>query len=271
MIRRPLPRTAPPRRTVAGLRQVERGDLGVLQQLDQRMRAHHLGQAADQRRAGAVAAGVDDPGPGVGGLEPEAGAARRVRDRTERPEPEARKSCPGPSLVRMRTASGSARPSLAARVSAACWLGLSPGPESDGNAPLGPRAGAVGERFLGEHYRAVALRRPASMRVQRPAMPVPTMTGRGESHMAEIYGGKAVRREGGRTHVIPSEARDPHPDFGTTVEQIPRFARDDGGRSALPHVLTRTMSQSAARAKTHIRQPRRYDRIHHAARARPPS
>ena len=29
------------------------------------------GEAADQRRAGAVASGVNDPGPGVGGLEPE--------------------------------------------------------------------------------------------------------------------------------------------------------------------------------------------------------
>ena len=36
------------------------------------MAADHLGQAADQRGAGPVAAGVDDPGPGVGRLEPEA-------------------------------------------------------------------------------------------------------------------------------------------------------------------------------------------------------
>ena len=54
-------------------------DLGVLQQLDQRVRAHDLGQAPDQRRTGPVAAGVDDPRLGVGRLqaesEPAVGAA----------------------------------------------------------------------------------------------------------------------------------------------------------------------------------------------------
>ncbi len=51
--------------------EVDRGDLGVLQQLDQRVCPDHLRQAADQRRPGPVAAGVDDPGLGVGRLEPE--------------------------------------------------------------------------------------------------------------------------------------------------------------------------------------------------------
>ena len=48
----------------------QRGDLGVFQNLDQGIGADNLGQPCHQRGTGAVAAGMDDPRPGVCRLEP---------------------------------------------------------------------------------------------------------------------------------------------------------------------------------------------------------
>jgi hypothetical protein len=63
-------------------------DLGVLQQLNARVAAHHLRQASNQRCPSPVPTGMDNSGPGVGSFEPEAqppvGAA--IEDRSQSQE-----------------------------------------------------------------------------------------------------------------------------------------------------------------------------------------
>ena len=227
----------------------ERGDLGVLQQLDQRMRADHLGEAADQRGAGPVAAGVDDPGPGVGRLEPEAeppvGSAIEPSAQGEQlVNPVGAFACEDANGF------GVGQPVTGGQGVGGVLAGAVAGAQGHRDAALGPGAGAVGERFLGDHDRRVALRRPAARRVQRPAMPVPTMTGRGKS-WAEIYGGKA---EGGKADErMSSRAKRGSSQRASrqpSRRSLASLGMTEQARSALPHVLTRTMSQSAARAKT---------------------
>src|SRR5678816_1753059 len=78
----------------------------------------------------------------------------------------------------MRTASGSASPSLAARVSAACWLGLSPGPRATAMPPWA-QALALSARVSLVTTTAATPSEASRQAVQRPAMPVPTIRGRG--------------------------------------------------------------------------------------------
>ena len=75
------------------------------------------------------------------------------------------------------------------------------GAERHRDAALRPGAGAVGERFLGDHD-AACPSEASRQAVQRPAMPVPTITGR--VVMAEIYGGAAVARTEKRRDPRPS-------------------------------------------------------------------
>src|SRR5688572_5980601 len=85
----------------------------------------------------------------------------------------------GPSLVSIRTASGSASPSLAAKVSAACWLGLSPGPSATAIPPCAQELALSARVSLVTRTTG----RPSDANrhaVHKPAIPVPTMTGRGE-------------------------------------------------------------------------------------------
>ena len=128
----------------------------MLQQLDQRMRADDLGQAADQRRAGAVAAGVDDPGPGVGRLEPEAeppvGSAIEPGAQGEQLVNPVRaftcEDADGFGVGQAVTGGEGVGGVLAGAVARA---------QSHRDAALRPRAGAVGERFLGDHDRRLPL------------------------------------------------------------------------------------------------------------------
>src|SRR3954454_1957695 len=85
----------------------------------------------------------------------------------------------------MRTASGSARPSLAARVSAACCPGLSPGPRATAMPPWAQELALSARLSLVTRTAGIpseAIRHA----VQRPAIPVPTITGRGVG-MKEKY------------------------------------------------------------------------------------
>src|SRR5580765_5043242 len=131
----------------------------------------------------------------------------------------------------MRTASGSARPSLAARVSAACWLGLSPGPSATAMPPCAQALALSASVSL--VTRVAACPSEASRQaVQSPAIPVPTITGRGEG-MGGIYRAeRRKRRKGGRQReaacVIPAVASLP--------PSRPPYALTPFRLSALPHV-----------------------------------
>ena len=126
----------------------EAGDLGVLEELDQRMVAHDLSQAADQRRAGSIAAGMDDPGPSVGGFEPE-------------PEPPVgpavENRAQGQKLINSVWAftcedsdGFGVGQAIAGRHGVGRVLARAvAGSERDRNTALRPGAGAVGERFFG--------------------------------------------------------------------------------------------------------------------------
>src|SRR3954463_5173643 len=97
----------------------------------------------------------------------------------------------------MRTASGAARPARRARVSAACCPGLSPGPKATAMPPWAQEL-ALSARLSLVTRTAAILSEAIRHAVQRPAIPVPTITGRGFG-MGEIYagqrgGGEALRK-----------------------------------------------------------------------------
>jgi hypothetical protein len=137
-------------RAPAGLH--DRGDLGVLHQLDQGMRAHHLREAANQRGAGAVPAGVDDPGPGVGRFEPETKPA--VGPAIE-PGSQRQQLVNPPRAFTCEYANGFGVGQAVAggQGVGGVLAGAVARPQRHRDAPLGPGAGAVGEGFLGENYR----------------------------------------------------------------------------------------------------------------------
>ena len=136
----------------------DRGHLGVLHQLDHRMGANHLRQAADQRRARAVAARVDDPRPRVGRLQPEPEPA--VRAPIE-PGPQGQKLVNPSRTFTCKDANGFGVGQAVAggHGVGGVLAGAVSGSEGHGDAALGPRAGAVGQRLLGENDRALPLRR----------------------------------------------------------------------------------------------------------------
>ena len=115
-----------------------------------------LGQAADQRGAGPVAAGVDDPGARVGRLEPEAepavGAAIEPGAQAEQlVNPVRAFACEDADGF------GVGQPVAGGEGVGRVLAGAVAGPEGHRDAALGPGAGAVGERFLGDHDRRQSL------------------------------------------------------------------------------------------------------------------
>ena len=134
----------------------QRGDLRVLEQLDERVVAYHVGQGADERRTGAVAAGVNDPGPGMGGLEPKTQTA--IGPPVEYgPQGEELVNSVGAFTcedsyglwVGQAIARGHGIGGVLARAVARA--------ECHGDAALCPGTRAVGERFLGDENRGLPL------------------------------------------------------------------------------------------------------------------
>ena len=139
--------------------------LGVLHQLDEGMRPHHLRQAADQCRAGPVAAGVDDPRAGMGGLEPKAEPPVRP---TVEPGAE-REKLVNPSWTftcKYTNGFGIGQAVAGCQGVRGVLAGAVTRAEGDGDAPLRPGAGAVGEGFLGEDHRPLPLRSEPPCRPQ---------------------------------------------------------------------------------------------------------
>ena len=141
----PLGRIATPR-TVPSSSQ-HAGDLGVLEQLNLGMAADHLSQASDERGSGPVAARMDDAGSGVGGFEPESqlavGAA--IEDGAQRQElvnPVRAFTCEDADRL------GVGQPVAGRHGVGRMLAGAVSGPERHGDPALGPRAGAIGQRFL---------------------------------------------------------------------------------------------------------------------------
>ena len=155
------------------------------------MTADELGQAADQRRPGAVAAGVDDPGPRMGRLEAEAQAA--VGTAIE-PGPQ-REQLVNP--VRAFTCEdanglGIGQPIARREGIGRVLAGAVAGAEGHGDAALGPGAGAVGEGFLGEDNGAPSFRR------EPPGGPQPGDARADDDGAVGSHGGKYTGRKDGR-------------------------------------------------------------------------
>ena len=127
----------------------DRGDLGVLQQLDQRVRANHLREGVDQRGPGAVAPGVDDPGPRMRRLEPEPEPAVGA---TVEPGAQGQKLVNPAWAFTCEDANGFwiGQPVARRHGVRGVLAGAVARPECHGDAALGPGTGAVGEGFLGE-------------------------------------------------------------------------------------------------------------------------
>ena len=148
------PRTAP-------LLSQQAGDLGVLEQLDLGMAADHLRQASDQRRSGPVAAGVDDAGARVGGFEPESQlpVGAPIEDGAQGQElvnPVRAFTCEDADGL------GIGQPVAGRHGVGRMLAGAVTGPERHGDAALGPRAGAIGQRFLSNenHRKALGCQSP---------------------------------------------------------------------------------------------------------------
>ena len=156
----------------------------MLQQLDQRVQADHLRQAADEGGAGPVAAGVDDPGTRMRRLEPEAeppiGAAIEAGAQGEQlVNPVRAFTCEdsdGFGVGQAVTGGQGVGRMLAGAVA---------GAEGHRDAALRPGAGAVGERFLGDHDRRL------SLGSQPPGRPE-AGDARSDDHGASGHGGNIV-------------------------------------------------------------------------------
>ena len=135
-------------------------DLGVLADLDERMAGDDLGETPDEHRAGAVAAGVEDPRAAMRPFEahPQRSVRPSVEHRTQGDQlADSLRSLRGEDAHRLGIGEPVARRERVGGVECRTVSGA----EGRGDPTLRPRARAVGERALGDENRRASRQRQA--------------------------------------------------------------------------------------------------------------